>query len=102
MKKEKLSDELKNKIVSEQEVYISDLLKLSKWEIINKAYEQSARELISNVLLYNSFTENVEKELSKLQNPIGCLYDEWIHTEDDVEFSVKNMIENWCEKEVLI
>lgn len=99
MNKEILSDELKYKILKEQEEYKQQLLTLPAKEIIDKSYEINAREMIFNVLFYGKFTKYVENELSKIPNPVGCMYDEWIHTEDDIEFSMNDMIETWCGKE---
>lgn len=88
-----LSDELRERIIAEQQEYKCGLLKLKKEEIIDRAYEIAFLDSITDELLLGMFEQCVNDNLLKLPNPVGVIYDEWIHSEDDISDMLVNIID---------
>lgn len=93
-----LHEQLVDKIYNEQEQYLAEIEKLPPKEIIFKAYQICYREEIVNILENTEFTDEFEKELLKLQNPIATLYDAWLSTDCGVYEMLEDVIRNFEEE----
>lgn len=81
---ETLHEKLVNKIHDEQEQYLAEIEKLPPKEIIFKAYEICYREEFVNMLENTEYSDKVMAKLLELPNPIGVLYDDWLHMDGGV------------------
>lgn len=85
-----LHEELINKIHEEHEQYLAEIEKLPPKEIIFKAYEICYREELICMLENTEYAEETMEKLLEVPNPVGMLYDEWLH----MDCSVCEMLED--------
>lgn len=69
------------------------IAEVEKEEIIDRAYEIAFLDSITDELLLGMFEQCVNDNLLKLPNPVGVIYDEWIHSEDDISDMLVNIID---------
>lgn len=90
-----LHEKLVNKIHEEHEQFLAKIEKLPPKEIICKAYEITCREEIVNILENTEFSDIITTRLLELPNPIGILYDEWLHMDCGFYEIFEDMIRNF-------
>ena len=90
-----LHEKLVNKIHEEHEEFLAEIEKLPPKEIIFKAYEICYREEFVNVLENTEYSDKVMEKLLELPNPIGVLYDDWLHMDCGVYEMLEDVIRNF-------
>lgn len=90
-----LHEKLVNKIHEEHEQYLAEIEKLPPKEIIFKAYEICYREEFVGMLENTEYSDEVMKKLLKVPNPVGMLYDEWLHWDCSVCEMLEDVIRNF-------
>lgn len=90
-----LHEKLVNKIYDEQEQYLAEIEKLPPKEIIFKAYEICYREEFVGMLENTEYSDEVMTKLLELPNPIGVLYDDWLHMDCGVYDVLEEVIRNF-------
>lgn len=90
-----LHEKLVNKIHEEHEQFLAQIEELSPKGIIYSAYEITCREELVNVLENTEFNDETTEKLLALPNPIGVLYDEWLHMDGGFYEMFENVIRNF-------
>ena len=91
----KLHEKLVNKIHKEHEQFLAEIEKLPPKEIIFKAYEICYREELVGMLENTEYSDEVMAKLLELPNPVGVLYDEWLHYDCGVCEMLEDVIRNF-------
>lgn len=93
-----LHEKLINKIHDEHKEYLAEIEKLPPKEIIYKAYEICYREELIGMFENTEYSEELMSALYELPNPIGILYDEWLHTDCSVCEMLEDVIRRFEEE----
>lgn len=93
-----LHEQLVNKIHEEYKQFLAEIEKLSPKEIISKAYEICYREEFICILENTEYSEETMTKLLGLPNPVGVLYDEWLHTDCGVCDMLEDVIKEFEEE----
>lgn len=90
-----LHEKLVNKIHEEHEQFLAEIEKLPPKEIIFKAYEICYREEFVCMLENTEYSEETMAKLLEAPNPIGMLYDDWLHMDCSVCEMLEDVIRNF-------
>lgn len=93
-----MKDKLIAKIHAEQAKYLDRVAKLSPREIIGKAYEICWREEMIISIESSYFSDEDLKVLSKEENLLDKIYDEWLKTDVSVADIVADIIRDFIKK----
>ena len=90
------NQKLYEKAFAEYEIFLDDLLRLPKEEIVKRCYEKVYKEELVSVLEAGSFLEKDAKKIWELDYPLEALYREWLGNDyscvDDLEQTIQNLI----------
>lgn len=90
-----LYEKLVNKIHEEHEQFLAEIEKLPPKEIIFKAYEICYREEFVMMLESTEYSDETMTKLLEVPNPIGVLYDEWLHYDCSICEMLEDVIRNY-------
>ena len=90
-----LHEQLVNKIYEEHEQYLAEIEKLPPKDIISKAYEICYREEFVGMIENTEYSDKVMAKLLEVPNPIGMLYDDWLHMDCGVYEILEDVIRNF-------
>jgi len=98
MKVEQLNMRLYEKVQSEQEAYVAELLKKSPEEILKSAREYCVRDDMVAELEFLNFKEPQVRGMLRSDTPLADMYEEWKNTEipnmDDIRSVLSTHAEN--------
>lgn len=83
-KNQNYSELLDEKIQKEYDAFIERLKGLTVEEVIDRSYEKAMKEEILNMCLNTQCTEEEAKALYHLEDTLGELYQEWLHSDESV------------------
>ena len=75
------NQKLYEKAFAEYEIFLEDLLRLPKEEIVKRCYEKVYKEELVSVLETSSFSEQEAEKLCRTDSILEELYQEWLSNE---------------------
>lgn len=94
-----LSIKFQEKIKSDYQEYITELMTKDKEELINLSEEISAVCQIYKFLKYDVPMENHQLEyLLRFKHPLMVLHDQFLFTENDLSYALETLINDICDK----
>lgn len=89
---EKLKSLLYNKIKSEYDALYAKLLTFTPEEVIKRSYELLCKENFLSIISFENFTYEQIFALNNLEKPLEAMYQEWLHTEDDLMEQMRDSV----------
>lgn len=93
-----LQTRLYEKAKTEQDKYISELLKKTPQEILDSSYEKVIRDDILMIFENEDLTDRQIRELLKLKNPLAECYERWLKADCSHMEMIKSTIEDFGER----
>ena len=93
-----LQTRLYEKVKTEQDMYISNLLQKSPQEVLDHAYEKVIRDDILMIFESEDLPDKQVRQLLKLKNPLAECYDKWLKADCSHMDMLRDTIEDFGER----
>lgn len=97
---EELKSLLYNKIKSEYDALYTKLLTFTPEEVIKRSYELLCKENFLSIISFENFTYEQVFALNNLEKPLEAMYQEWLHTEDDLMEQMRDSVSKLARDEL--
>lgn len=86
-----------NHAEDEYEIFIDNVLKLDKEQIIDKAYEIATKTDILTLIQAEDYSKDSLDNLIELKNPLSCIYSRWLKVDADIMDELREVIGGFAE-----